>query len=94
MPTHSYFFRFYHSDIDQIGYLMLPEYKQLKYDNDEGQQEHEKRNTVDAMHVLHPPCMRGFRVSLFDVKILGQLSPDAHIINQLSTQNYNNNSEL
>jgi len=41
-------------------------------------QEHKNRNTVDAMHVFDPSCMRRFWVALFDVEIFRYLLPNSH----------------
>jgi hypothetical protein len=41
--------------------------------NDQPHNENENRNTVDAVHVLHPSRMRGIGVPLFEIKVFCQL---------------------
>jgi hypothetical protein len=69
---------------------MFSENKQLKYDNDQPYEEHEKGNTVDPVHVLHPPGMWGLGISFLYVEVFSQLSQDAHNVKLSSTQNYDN----
>lgn len=57
---------------------MFPQYKQLKYNNDQCYQEHEQGNAIDPMHVLHPSRMRSPGIPFLNVEIFGQLSPYTH----------------
>ncbi len=53
---------------------MFPEHKHFKHNNDQSYEEHEQGDTVDAMHVLHPPGMRSLGISFLNVEVFGQLS--------------------
>jgi hypothetical protein len=44
--------------------LVFPKDNQLQKNNDQGHYEHEKRNTVDTMHVFHPFGMWSIRIAL------------------------------
>jgi len=54
---------------------------QSEYDDHNGKYEHNKRNSVHAMHVLHPLCSWLIRISFFNVEVLAYLFPDTHIVN-------------
>ncbi len=69
---------------------MFSEHKHFKHNNDQSYEEHEQGDTVDAMHVLHPPGVRSLGISFLNVEVFGQLSQDAHNIKLSSTQNYDN----
>jgi hypothetical protein len=51
---------------------------QLDDKNDNGREEHEDGYPVDPMHILHPLRMRRIGIPLFNVEILGNLSPHSH----------------
>jgi len=54
--------------------LMFLEKNQPDDNDDDSQDEHEDRYSIDPMHVPHPLCIRLFRVPFFDVEILCYLS--------------------
>ena len=57
--------------------MMMPEHQPVDHNNDRDQK-HENGNAIDPMHILHPLRMRCVRITLLDVEILPDLSPNSH----------------
>jgi len=58
---------------------MMPENGELQDHDNDGYDEHEQGNTVDAVHVFHPLRVRLIRIAFFNIQVFSYLSPDSHL---------------
>jgi hypothetical protein len=50
----------------------------LNDDNNDGEQEHQQADAVNAMHVAHPPAFWRIRILFFEVEVFCDLLPYTH----------------
>jgi len=59
---------------------VFPEKNEADDNDKDSEKEHEDRDPVDPVHVAHPFTMRGIGITLFDIQIFCNLSPDSHMV--------------